>query len=562
MAPKLEQTTANSHVKHEGFSIKLTFDRPTKPGSLIIASLVAAGGMPVWEIPDHSPYTLVKTRGLRDVQLTVWMRENAPPTTSITLRVWGETDRSLQARAFEISGVAQSGSLDKIVTYADDDNYFRTGTTGLLSRPDSMVLGIVANQYASATQGGFYGGLVRLFESVSPREGRRYSDEDWERSRVTYHMAVTNAIKSFELRGRLSTSRRWLAFLLCFKGGSLGPKRLSAKDPSKPIFQQSGRGMLSAFGPLKATRVGGSRGVKPMSSNPEQGTQSIVAPFYYQYRLGGWNGLLIGSGTDYKVESTEGLGGWTARTSDSPIPRGDGDIRGIDLESARQIIFTINVGRNREQIELLLDRLYRALIPQRDDDWELIWRHPTQPPKMMRVRPIELPRLRNSVTNQSYAKQTFALRAADPRHYSAAVQRVTIPNTPANATSPTEVNVSNMGDITAYPIIYIDGPTSGPPVTRVQITNRSTLQQFNLELSIPTGSRAVGDMDSRVTGSSRPVITLDGQPRYGAWQLPREPFAISADPTGLGGYNVLYMETIPAGAPIRCTLEYRHTWSG
>jgi hypothetical protein len=284
-------------------------------------------------------------------------------------------------------------------------------------------------------------------------------------------------------------------------------------------------------------------------------------PFNYQYRVGSGVGMLIGSGTQYLVKSVDGLNGWSIRTSDAELPRGDGSIRGIDLESSRTIMFEMNVGKNREEIELLLDRLYRALVPQRDEDWELHWRHPTAVSKMMRVRPIELPNKRDN-TGLLYKQQSFVLRAADPRHYSSATKRIIIPNTPVNALTPTTINVTNEGNISAYPVITIDGPTSGPPVSRVQITNHSSQVIFDVQLTLSKDSQLVGDMHSYIVGSGRSVITLDGQSRYGAWELPRDPFRIDADPTGQSGYNVLSMQTVPAGAPIKCSLEYRDTWSG
>lgn len=559
MVAKLEQTASSVVIKGNSHTIKVTFEEPTKEGSLIVLSLVAAGGMPVTGDSPPSGFTPLKTRGLRDIQLTAWYRENAPSMTEITASVGGRTQRSLQLRAMEYSGMRPSGVLDKVISFADETRTVRSGTTGNLAQGDSLVIAVVANQYASTAQHGFLGGLVRLFETVTPARLNRYQNEDWERSRLTIHHLVTTSIQAFQFFATLSSSRRWVCFLLCFKGGTTGPVQFSAKKTLVPICSQSGSGQLSAFGPLRATAALAKRA---MSSNPSVGQVARIAPFDYQYRIGGWGGFLIGSHTEYKVESTQGLGGWDIRTSDSDLPRGDGSIRGIDLEASREFSFVINVGRNRDQIELFLDRLYRALVPRRDEDIELIWRHPTAIPKMMRVRPINLPRIRNSVTNQSYARQEITFRASDPRHYSAVVNRVEIPNTPAGATSLTEIQVSNAGNIDAYPLITISGPASGPVVTSVEISNKSTLGSLKLDLVLSRGSTVVADMEARITGAPRSVIALDGQPRYGAWQLPREPFVISSDPTGLSGFNVLTMETVPAGAPIKAVLEYRHTWSG
>lgn len=561
MAPVLEQYAYSTIAKYTSYTAKATFDKPTKPGNFIVIGLVAAGGLPVWEIPAMPGYTLLKTDGLRDIQLTVWYRQNAPSITSLSTSVWGKTYRSLQLFVLEYSGVAQNNALDRIITANGETNTIKTSATGTLSQSDELILAFSVNQYAETSQSGFSGGLTRLFEKTSPQYyGTNGSNEDWERSRVTVHQAATTSNASITFDGKLSTTRRWLAFVLCFKGGTSGPVNFSAIDTNTSVFsnpKNSGNAALSAFGPLKATATD-----KPVFSNPDEGKVAIISPFNYQYRLGGNSGLLIGSGTEYGVEGTENMGGWDVRTSDTPIPRGDGSSRGIDLESAREFTMTINVGKNRDQIELLLDQLYRAVVPRRVDDWELIWRFPTQVPRMMRVRAVSVPRIRNKVTNVSYAKQTLSFVAADPRHYSAINNHVVIPNTPVGALEPVYTNVTNLGNIDAYPVITIKGPTSGEPVTRVLITNHSTLGTFTLEVTLPVGGVIIADMWARVTSQPVSIVTLDGQSRYGAWQLPREPFAISPDPTGQGGYNVISMETTPAGASVSCTMDYRHTWSG
>lgn len=566
MAPVLEQYATSSVAKYERRDGKVTFENPSKPGSLLILVVVAAGGMPVGEIPPIPNFTLVSSRGLRDIQLHVWMSENAPSITSVDICLWGKTYRSMQIRLLEYTGVAHSLSLDKLIHGEGESDLPRTGSTGNISQSEELILAISTNQYPSTTQTGFLGGFTRLFENTTPQHyGSSGTNEDWERSRVTIHHQVSNAIKSFSFSHRLSSYRRWLILLLCFRSGTTGPKYLTSTSTLKGVTDcvdkaSGGGAQLSAFGPLASLSTDIN-----MSSNPEgsgSGGIARIAPFNYQYRINGWNGLLIGSGTEYKVEGTEGLGGWNVRTSDAPIPRGDGSIRGVDLESARQFTLTINVGRNADQIELLLDRLYRSVIPSKEDDWPFIWRHPTQIPRMMMVRPIDLPRVRNSFTNRSYAKQTIQFMAVDPKHYSANPVHVIIPNTPAPALVPTTVQVTNLGNVDAYPLITIVGPTSGPPVTSVNIINHSTLSTFTINLTLPTGSTLLADMVARVTGARKSIITLDGQTRYGSWQLPREPFPISPDPIGQNGYNLISMETVPIGAPVYCTLDYRHTWSG
>lgn len=286
-----------------------------------------------------------------------------------------------------------------------------------------------------------------------------------------------------------------------------------------------------------------------------------MGPFEGQYRLGGWTGKLIGAGTKFHVESTEGLYGWTVRTSDEDLPREDGSLRGVDLASARQVLFKLNVGRGRDEVEANMMELYKALAIRRDEDIELLWRRRGHPLKIMRCRPIDLLRT-NDHTQLVFSKQQFVLRAADPRHYGAIQKTVQIPIS-ANAAIPNYESVINEGNSEAYPLIRIKGPSNGVPVTRVALINVNGLYTFDVRLQIPSASSLLeGDMEAAVTSSGKSIITLDGQTKYGAWQLPRETFKLEPDPVLAGGENILYCITEPANAPIEVTLTYRDTWDG
>lgn len=551
MAPVLVQSAFNSVAKYQSRYCTATFNKPTTPGSLIVVVATYAGALPVG-LPDPDGFTRVADLGLRDLEMGVWYRENAPETSSVTVSYGPLTMRSIQLRVMEYAGVAQANALDRVVIKSDEDNDVYAGNTGNSAQGDSLVLGFVCNQYASTAQSGFSGDLTRLFESVSPLYyGWFGSNEDWERSRLTIHQAIGNTIAAYTLSAILSTWRRWLSVLVVFKGGSSGPVKMTSKN-APPTITMGGRGSVTVFGPLLSKEAPPTITIGSL--------QARIAPSNYQYRLGGWSGYLIGSGAPVTVESTDGLGGFQVRTSDDDLPRGDGALRGIDLESARQIAFTVNVGTGRDEVERNMDDLYRALIPQRDTDWELIWRHPTQVLKMMRVRPIDMTRKRDSSQLFS-AKQSFVLRAADPRHYSAVEHEEEIDVTP-DLGDPVYTKVVNIGNIAAYPIITVKGPAYGPPVTRIELVNATALVTFDVRLTLAADATLVGDMDARITGAPRSVITLDGQTKYGSWQLPRDPFRINADPNGKGGFNQIYLRTTPAGAPVTCTLRYRDTWSG
>jgi hypothetical protein len=522
-------------------SVRATFDKPTVAGNLILVVATTAGGVEMKHYLSEPGYTRLDSIAVRDLQLTVWMRENAPSVPWITVHV--EAYRSIQLRLFEYPGVAQVGALDRLTRLSGESTKPSTGASGTTSQADELVFGVVANQYASTTQSGFTGGLSRLYESVSPAS----DDADWERSRHSIHHAGTSAVGSFSLSASLSTTRRWIGLLATFKGASTGPLQVSSTD-TPAVLDTGGSGTLTLFGPLSSTDTG------PVWDGGEV-VRARIGPSDYQYRIGGWDGLLIGAGTPYRVESIEGLEGWQVRTSDDDLPRGAGALRGVDLQAARQILFKVNVAStDRAEIEHAMDVLYRALVPQRDQDWELLFRHPGRPLRSVRCRPVDLARelnLRQTIVHH----QGFALRAVDPRLYSAQIHTVDVPVTPAGA-DPVIVTADNIGSGPAYPIIRVRGPESGDPARRVVLTNMTTDTRLNVRSLLPAGSMLVADMAAQATGAPRSPITIDGQSKYGAWQAPRREFAIWP------GINELMFEVEPVGTVVSCNLEYRSTWSG
>lgn len=556
MPPVLEQTTYNTVAKYQSRVCTATFNQPTKPGSLIVIECSSAGTVPS-NVTLNSPsgFTNICSRGMRDVQMDIWYRQACPSISSLQVQAQDD-NKSLQLRAFEYSGMAQTGGTDKLLiqsagSFEEENSNPYTGTTATTAQADELVLAFITNQYAPTTQSGFSGNLVKLVENTSPQSYffGVFSNEDWERSRVSIHQAITTATGQFGLTGHLSTDRRWISCIATWKGASSGPAKFTSTTAPTAV-KVGGRASLTVFGPLISHGTGIVTG----------GSQARMDLFNYQYRLGGWGGLLIGSGTNFLVEGTDGLDGWQVRTSDDDLPRGDGALRGVDLEQARQVVFHMNVGQTRDDVERNMEILYRALVPRRDEDFELLWRHPTHVQKMMRVRPVDLVRTRSS-EQLNFAGQSFALRAADPRQYSAVSHTVVVPNSPT-AGAPVITNVVNAGNSAAYPVITIAGPSSGPPVSRVTLVNASGLISFDVQLTLLKGSVLTGDMDARITGAPRSPVSLDGQSKYGSWQLPRDPFRIDPDPSGQAGFNQLYLRTIPVGAPVVCTLTYRDTWSG
>lgn len=554
--PQLVQSAFNSIAKQAGQRVTVTFDDPTTANNfLLVVAATNGGSVPSFLTP--SGFTRLRSIGINETGLTIWYREAAPSTEAISIiNISGP--RSMQVRAFEYSGARQSGAIDKVVVKTkshENNRQIDTGYTGTTGQADQTVLAIVVNRYASVVQSGFLGGFSRLFESVTPQYwGRDGSNWDGDRNRMSVHQLLTLTLGTFRLLARISSSREYITCILTIKGGSSGPARFASTTAPVALSVDPGEGasaMLSAFGKLSAI----SRG-DPLTIG-RSGQATVVLPFEYQFRL---NGLLLGDSTPYDVVSHDGLYGYTMRTSDDEQPRGDGSLRGVDLQSARLIMFKLGIGGSEQEVEQLLSVLYKALGPRRDIDWELVWRHPAAPAKMLRCRPTELPR---EVTHDGtrLAPQNVALRAADPRHYSAVLRSVRIPNTPYGS-APVTVTVNNAGDIPSHPKITVAVPATGVTLSRVELVNDSGLITFHVQMAMPPGSTLIGDMEARVTGAPRSTITLDGQSKYGSWQLPRAPFRIDPDPYAIEGDNVLYLRTEPAGAPVTCTLEYRDTWAG
>lgn len=548
MAPTLEQSAYNTVAKEQSRTCTATFTKATTPGNLIVVMVAAAGTLPS-NLRGPAGFTLVANRGLRDIQLAVWYRQASPSITSVSVTALDD-DKSLQVRALELSGMAQANVLDRLAVNTGESQLVLTGSTGTTSQAEELVLGVVVNQYASTSQFGFGGGLSRLYETTSPQTWSRGSNVDWERSRMSVHAGTTKNTGSFSMLALLSATRRWLTVLMTFRSGATGPARFTSTQQG-PMLSLGGYGSLTVFGPLRSVE----QNDRPMFSHT--GVNARIGPYNYQYRLGGWDGLLIGDDTPYRVENHDGLEGWIIRTSDDELPRGDGALRGVDLMAARQILFELKVGGTQDEVEEAMDTLYRALVPQRDSDWELIWRHPGRPLRMLRCRPVNLTRnlsWRETLVNH----QKFSLLATDPRHYSAAPRTVHIPNTPAGGISaPTPTSAINAGNGNAYPTITIAGPPDGsPPVTRVELVNNTFDVTFVVEALLPPNSTLVGDMEARAIGAPRSVVTIDGQSKYGAWQHPRQTFVLGP------GENLLHLITEPAGAPVSCQLDYRDTWSG
>lgn len=553
-APTLRQSAGNSCASDEGW-VRVALQSTTVHGNLVVVWAAVASGTAT--VTGPSGFTLARQRTIGSLTVAVWYREECPQLSSVTVSL--NKERSMVVRVLEYSGAAQSGALDRVTVLTSAGMDPDSGTSGNSSQTDSIVVAAIGNRYGSTVQYGFTGGLAKLAEMVSPAFLRsRLPDLDEFRCRLTIHHQLTTTIAAWRLRALLSASREWIAILCVFRGESTGPKRMASKN-APDLVSVGGSGSFTLFGSLRSTAA---------APALEVGGSAWLGLFAHQFMLGGRTGLRIGNSTRYRVESVEGLHGWDMRVSDDDLPRGDGAQRGLDLQSARLITFKLNWdGRDDEigpndpfELEEATDALLRALRPRRDEDWELIFRDPGQPLWMVRCRPTnliaELDNLQAIMRNQ-----TFALRASDPRLYSANPLTVTVPVAPAGAVTVPVVSAVNAGNGRAYPTIRITGsPTV--EVSRIELVNATADVTFDVTTQLPARSVLIGDMPARITAAPRSVVTVDGQSRYGGWAAPREPFFLAPAPDAPAGANALYLRTTPAGADVTCVLDWRHTSYG
>lgn len=527
---------------------RATFSTPTSAGSMLLAAVaITHPGSTSSALSGPSGWSTVGKVKRDELTVALYYRANAPATSTVS--VSNSSERSIQLRVFEYTGIAQSSPLDKSTSREGTSKTISSGSTGTTSQADELVFAVVGNRYTTS-QSGFSGGFAQLYNSTSPSD-----DEESDRTRLSIHSRVTTSTGSFSIGGSLSSSRDWVAIVAAFKGGSSGPALFSSTGTEPMVSTDTATGELSAFGPLRATATDDTAAM--VSAD---GATAWIGPFAYQYRLGGTSGLLIGTGTPYRVEALDGLEGWEMRTSDADLPRGDGAQRGVDLQSPRQVMFTVNIDGTRAEIEAYLADLYTALRPQREDDWQLYWRHPGRDLRYVWCRPTQLIR-EMDIRQVLLARQSFTLRMADPRHYGAVLKVASVPVLPAGATTAFVVNCANAGNARAYPVIRVRNDDA-TDLTALSVINASADVRFEYTGTVPSGSELIADMGARIRATGDSVITLDGQSKYSGWDFPRDAFYLAPDPDVNEGSNSLYIATEPAGADVACSVEWRDTYSG
>jgi Phage tail protein len=285
-----------------------------------------------------------------------------------------------------------------------------------------------------------------------------------------------------------------------------------------------------------------------------------------------YRGLTFGPGCDIMINRAEGFEGFEARTSDSDQPRADGGIRGLDYVAPRTVAFELVAVETDDLDGSIYEGLWAAVRaafqPSRDTDYDLTFKRPGMPERVIRCRPISLVRSEEFLKFNRVGFPPVVLRAVDPRIYSTAVRQGTVaPFSPtpggtelpvefaADFTGGTQVEfvAVNAGTADAFPLIRFFGPGTGT-VTGVKLTNSTTGAVLQVNTTMTTGQILTCDMTAAATGANRLIISLDGSSRYGSWQLPRSAFSLAP------GSNTLRFEITGTSTNAACTVAWSDTW--
>lgn len=288
----------------------------------------------------------------------------------------------------------------------------------------------------------------------------------------------------------------------------------------------------------------------------------------YRYTNSSGDTITVGDGTDVGVFEIDGLEGHSARVGDRELPRGHGSVPGAHYQAARQVLLGLQwAPPSGESTDARWEDIAEAFAVETGGQGELVWKQPDRPERMIRCRPIMLPR-RVDNASQYLASTKVALLAADPRIYSSSEHSVSVPlytpsggglnfplNFPLNfaAGGVVDVVATNNGDADAYPTVRFHGPASGT-CTGVVLSNRTTGVDVDISATITSGQILTFDAGAYITGSGEMVVGLDGSSRYGDWTQPRTPLALQP------GDNVLRFTITGTATAMTAVVTFRDTW--
>lgn len=279
-----------------------------------------------------------------------------------------------------------------------------------------------------------------------------------------------------------------------------------------------------------------------------------------------YNGLTFGAGTSMEIVADSGLRGYTARVTDRERDRGHGASRGPSWTVARDIELTLEVIGAAADCEAALADIAAAFGPQVTGVLPLVSRLAGEIDTVHYCYPTGLP-WELAAGRERVRQARVALRAPDPRIYSAEALEVVVPlytggggsgfnspivNAPVNMTAVTvqEAVVVNLGRHDAWPLIRfrVDSGTA----TSVTLLNSTTGEQVTVTTSITAGQVLTFDAAAAADVSDGRIVDLSTAQRYSSWQPPYTGLRLAP------GGNVL-RATAVGTAGVTVTVTYQHT---
>lgn len=283
----------------------------------------------------------------------------------------------------------------------------------------------------------------------------------------------------------------------------------------------------------------------------------------------GAHSVTFGLDTDLIVRSVEGLDGYDQlRSSTVTIPRGHGGIPGQHYAGVRYPTFRLLAAADSvADMPTLRDQVMQALAPSTSEDGTLDWiTDGMSGTRRLYCRPLVVSWPLDGSRSARLSEAAVTFEAADPRIYSVAGKQVSLDafstsggvndpvNDPKNVTvSGSDVAVTNDGNTGAPPVIRFYGPTSGT-CTGVQLTNRTTGVQIDVQTDIVAGQILTIDVRAFLAATGARVIDLSGSSRYGSWQQTRE--ALLIEP----GSNLLRFTADGITTGMSCRVDFADTW--
>ncbi len=276
--------------------------------------------------------------------------------------------------------------------------------------------------------------------------------------------------------------------------------------------------------------------------------------------------LTFGADTDLEILKVDGLDGWDARSSSRPIPRGHGAVGGAHFLPGLEPVFRCEAMGTQERVEELRELWAAGLPISTDDVGTLTFKRPGTDERFHHARVLARHWPTDARNIGVKAEPTVAFEVNDPRAYATTLKQEKL--TPYVEGGGLDFGVDfgvdftvtgndgsadNGGNADSPPLIRFFGPDSGT-CTGVQLLNRTTGVEIDVQTNITAGQILTFDVRAFVAATGGRVVDLDGANRYGSWQHTREALLIAS------GSNLLRFTADGATDGMECVVSFRDCW--